>query len=298
MTEKQSKRRRFQFGLRSALGLILVFAIVMFTWVGPAMKQRRVGRLLRANNFSVEYSSKPWYVPQKLFEVMGSDYFTRITHVESQPVTQLNRFPFIKNLKIPHGDPVGSLNGIFPNLNSVELRNPQSVASLVDLKNLELLRDAKFRSQPYPLLPRIKTLDVGLATKSFDCHHLASFPSLEVLLIRTECHNEHLIGKAQELKLLRIGTYSHSGVPLQLDGVGELQQLASLTINGCDVPDLTPIQQLPKLETLRLEGKTEADLTPLLKMTQLRHLTLSGVFPDDEVDALRDALPDCLIFVN
>lgn len=87
--------------------------------------------------------------------------------------------------------------------------------------------------------------------------------------------------------------------------IGELRDLEYLELFWTAVQDLTPLKSLPNLMDLNLSKTTLLDISPLLEMKQLRRLWLANVnilvsqksrktrkLTEDEMQALRDALPD------
>ena len=72
--------------------------------------------------------------------------------------------------------------------------------------------------------------------------------------------------------------------------------LRELNLSGNALEDITPLSWLTAIETLDLSGNNISSLQPLMSMTWLKKLDLSGnPLDNEELDALREALPDCEI---
>ena len=83
-----------------------------------------------------------------------------------------------------------------------------------------------------------------------------------------------------------------------LSPLTSLQNLEYLELFMNDITDLTPLTQLPNLIDLNLCQMELKDVTPLYEMKQLKRLWISRRKPawtEEEMQALREALPDCEI---
>lgn len=77
-----------------------------------------------------------------------------------------------------------------------------------------------------------------------------------------------------------------------------LQELEYLELFMNEDMDLTPLTKLPNLTDLNLCQMTISDISPLYDMPQLKRLWISRhkpAFTEEEMQALREALPDCEI---
>lgn len=80
--------------------------------------------------------------------------------------------------------------------------------------------------------------------------------------------------------------------------IASLKELEYLELFMNDFTDLTPLTELPNLIDLNLCRLKLTDLTPLYEMKQLKRLWISGKnpkFTEEELAALKAALPDCEI---
>lgn len=77
----------------------------------------------------------------------------------------------------------------------------------------------------------------------------------------------------------------------------DMVQLEHLDLSGCRVYSLEGIERLTNLEYLSLYDTAITDLSPLFELKNLKKLYLSTGFAENEVDALRAALPDCDLYV-
>ena len=67
-----------------------------------------------------------------------------------------------------------------------------------------------------------------------------------------------------------------------------------LDLSDKGISDVSPLTGLTNLEELYLEANQITDLTPLAGLTKLKILNLYGnPIPDDQIEMLRKALPDC-----
>lgn len=70
--------------------------------------------------------------------------------------------------------------------------------------------------------------------------------------------------------------------------------LQELNLSANSLEDITPIASLNALETLDLSGNNIRTLQPLMNMDGLKRLNLKGnPLTEEQVDELREALPDC-----
>ena len=76
--------------------------------------------------------------------------------------------------------------------------------------------------------------------------------------------------------------------------LAELTLLEELFLQGNKITDITPLAELTGLEELYLEANQITGLTPLAGLTKLKILNLYGnPIPDDQIEMLRKALPNC-----
>lgn len=67
----------------------------------------------------------------------------------------------------------------------------------------------------------------------------------------------------------------------------------TITISGCGLTDVTPLQNLPYLYRLNISYNDISDITPLLNMTGLEYLDVTGnPISEADMEKLRKALPD------
>ena len=79
--------------------------------------------------------------------------------------------------------------------------------------------------------------------------------------------------------------------------VSALTGLSTLQLSDNRVANLSPLSSLTNLKTLYLDGNPIRDLTPLYQLSGLRTLSMKGItFTGDELDALKEALPNCNVF--
>lgn len=80
--------------------------------------------------------------------------------------------------------------------------------------------------------------------------------------------------------------------------LASLKNLTYLELFMNDVEDLSPLLELPNLTDLNLCQMELEDVSPLYEMKQLKRLWISRrkpAFTEEEMQALREALPDCEI---
>lgn len=78
-----------------------------------------------------------------------------------------------------------------------------------------------------------------------------------------------------------------------------LSELTTLGLANNRVSDLSPLSGLEKLEEIYMPGNLVADPRPLFGLGSLRKLTLTGnPIPASGSDALRKALPNCVVYVD
>ena len=75
--------------------------------------------------------------------------------------------------------------------------------------------------------------------------------------------------------------------------------ILSLDLSGNELSDLSPLGCLTAVETLDLRMNDVSALSPLYKLTTLRTLYLGGnPVAEDQLELLRQALPDCEIVLD
>lgn len=88
-TNGQPKRRRFQLGLRTLLGLVALTAIWLGFVVNRAERQRRAVAAVRHLGGEVAYSDGASWSPEWLRAWAHEDYFQSVTAVSLMDVTQV-----------------------------------------------------------------------------------------------------------------------------------------------------------------------------------------------------------------
>ena len=78
-----------------------------------------------------------------------------------------------------------------------------------------------------------------------------------------------------------------------------LTGLTFLQISDNTVRDLTPIAGMKSLKTLYIDNNPITDFTPLYGLSALRTLSMKGIeLSSSQLDALREALPECSIYAD
>lgn len=81
-----------------------------------------------------------------------------------------------------------------------------------------------------------------------------------------------------------------------LEDVTTFRKLKHLTFSDNQIRDLSLLRELPDLETLAICGFRADSLEPLYDLSKLYELTVSsGSYTDEELSALRAALPNCTV---
>lgn len=105
----------------------------------------------------------------------------------------------------------------------------------------------------------------------------------------TQIGNLSYLSELETLRLRGCGLSS-------ADGLQNLAGLRELDLSMNDIRDPTPLASLHRLEVLDLSGNRLQSAQYFVGMTWLRQLNLSGnAITPEEIDALRAALPDCVV---
>ena len=146
------------------------------------------------------------------------------------------------------------------------------IGSVATLANLELARCGLTTSPSSPPPSTLRTLNL-MQNDLTDVSALRRLSSLEELSLGL---NERLA---------------------DISPLAKLTALRSLSISGTAVTDLSPLASLTGLETLDIEGCRIESIEPLLGLKGLRTLYAAGCgLSAAEIDALGQALPDCIIY--
>jgi len=144
---------------------------------------------------------------------------------------------------------------------------------------------------PLAKLKNLKDLSLG-RTRVSDLSPLAKLKSLEELHL----HDTHVsdLSPLTELKNLESLALSDTQVS-DLSPLAELTNLERLYLRNTQVSDLSPLAELENLEVLGLTGTQVSDLSPLAELESLEYLYLPTQVSDEQVQKLRQALPNCEI---
>lgn len=139
----------------------------------------------------------------------------------------------------------------------------------------------------------IKSLDkmINLVSLNWWCSEITDLNPLKKLK-KLECLNLRGV----------IEVYDDSGViePLgsitDISPLGGLTNLKTLRLDGNCISDIRPLKNLSNLTTLDLSYNDISDISPLEELANLTYLKLEGnPINDDSIDALKRAIPNCVI---
>ncbi len=178
-------------------------------------------------------------------------------------------------------------------LTESDIENLLKMENLTDLTLTETaLSDMDFLTG----LPNLKTLTVYFGNIE-DCSALGNMTTLETLRIRATVVRDY----SPFAGLADTGVTELDSGESSIDDLTPLSGLTGLEklyLDHSDLPeDLSPLCSLTNLEILDLSYTNVADVTALSGMTNLEKLDLSYTdAAEEDIEALRQALPDCEIF--
>lgn len=259
-----SKRRWFQFSLRTGFIIVTLLCVALSLWIVPAERQRRTVAAIEAMGGAVDYA--PF-----LAHIDGSGV-SDPRESEAFPKTFLRRW-------LPPD--------YFDEVRIVLLQNMRLTdANLAHLRGLTSLESLA--------LDNTQNTDGGLA-------HLQGRTGLQYLALGRSQVTDAGLAHLQGLTGLRDLYLGHTQVTdaglVYLQGLTSLQGLG---LNDTQLTDagLVHLQGLTGLQTLRLDNTqvTDAGLAHLQGLTGLRWLDLTKTQVSDAgVAQLRKALPNCSI---
>jgi hypothetical protein len=269
--DAQPQRRRFQFGLRTLLAVVIVVAIPL-AWIA---KERR----------------RSAYEEQiaKQLRNLGSREVTLAGPYDSE---ELHKY--------------GKLQGGWRKLAQHVLGNrilriwepPAKFADLTLLVGLTNLQSLDLRSTPIsdltPLagLTKLEFLHLGGSAVT-DLSPLVALVNLQSLsLDGTKVSDFTPLSHLSELKILRLQNTTIA----DLAPLAGLTQLLNVYLSKTPIDDLTPLAGLPHLTNLDLHDTQVKDLTPLKGLKDLARLKVRNTrVTKEQIEALRAALPNVQI---
>jgi len=277
ITDQTGQRRWFQFRIRSLLILTLIVAATMAFWVRPAMLQRAVVRTLPADA-TVGYdfqtagggaSLTPAYVPGRLVDLLGIDFFADVTSVQVIVMSE-NVYPHLGQLH---------------NIEWLDIRDRNiSPAHLANLTPLTRLRGIRLR---------------GASFQNSAIVHLSHFNTVQSLdLTFAEVGDGALeyVNQLRDLRTLRLG-----GTRITDAGLIHLQKLRNLEhleLFETQITDagLAALRDIPELQSLRLGATqiTDASIDHMIAMRKLAAVELydTKITPAG-IARLEAERPDC-----
>jgi len=169
------------------------------------------------------------------------------------------------------------------------------VESLVRLSSLRSISTGYWSAEASEPPPGPYTLDsfVGSGASLCDLSALTSFKSLkEVGLGHSNAGDLTPLAGLWRLEAI----YAENAPVHDISPLAGLKNLETLRLCSTLVSDLSPLAELRKLKHLALDQTNVTDLTPLKGHDQLETLSIVGTLVSkEEVQALRQALPNCVI---
>ncbi len=176
-----------------------------------------------------------------------------------------------------------------------------------ELSSLEELTLAygNLRTCIFPCFPNLKTLNIFECL--YDADHvyevLSEMENLTELYIEVDSELEEMgedsldINGISSVKSLTRLDLPSTGLT-DISPLSSLVNLQHLNLNFNSISDITPLASLENLQFLDLMGNPISDITPLLSLKNLKTLYIGGLdynISDEDMERLREALPDCEI---
>ena len=173
--------------------------------------------------------------------------------------------------------------------------NLTDISSLADLDSLKVLELCDLPIDDFENIGSIDTL-VELSLQNLNIKDISPIYSnnLQTLcLSRLPIVSIDFIEESSKLENFALLECNVSDV----HSVGNLKEITSLTITNTPVKDITPLSNLKTLEMLSLMNNNISDISPLKSFINLKRLYLQGnPLTEDQIDELREALPNCDIY--
>jgi len=268
--ELPTKRRRFQYSLRSLLLVITVLCIWFAYIANEARKQKNaVAQIQEMEGWvrhdyefdedgkNIKDAQPPG--PDWLREWIGIDYFCDVTWI---------------------------------NLIGAQVKDLSPLEKLPNLEVLSLSYTQVSDLSPLINLAKLKFLLVGNSQVN-DLSPLAGLTKLESLyLLQIPVSDLTPLKNLTNLKLLMIWQSQVA----DLTPLAGLTNLERLDLWDAPVKDISPLKGLTELIWLNLVGTQVTDLTSLENLTNLKNLSLGNTpVSKEEVQKLQIALPNCKI---
>lgn len=233
MTTTKTKRRWFQFRLRTLLLVVTVFAVCMAWYVSRAQRQRRTVAALRAMGGRVVYNADlrlPELAPAWLQRLLGDDYFFSVSHLD------LSRNTGVDDETLVHLDELAHLR-------SLDLGQTQVTdAGLGSLKGMSELESLKLEGIPIT--------NEGLA-------HLAGLRKLHFLAIDSpQVTDQGLVSLKGMTKLRTLSLRRANLTDAGLEHLDGLRSVEYLYLSGSGITDgrLADLKGMTQLRVLGLGG--------------------------------------------
>lgn len=145
---------------------------------------------------------------------------------------------------------------------------------LAQVQTLTLTPEVADLSQ-LSLLVNLTSLDASALGRSADWRILAGLTQLETLLLPPATLDSASLSTIGTLYALHRLSLAGCGVTT-LAPLESLTALEELNLSNCSVGDCTPLSGMVRLRTLQLDGNAVTDLSPLSNLTALENLSLDG----------------------
>ena len=163
-----------------------------------------------------------------------------------------------------------------PNLEILELRNTSvtdlnPLAELTKLKTLQIDSPKVVDISPLLNLPKLTTLELDTSAL-LDFSVLGQFSNLSQLGL-TNVNDFDISFLSHLTKLEGFGLYKGSNINLAEISKHIPKNLSKLSLNACELRDITDLSGLNQLEMLSIDHNNISDLSPLSRFTRLKELS-------------------------
>ena len=171
------------------------------------------------------------------------------------------------------------------------VRDFKPLTNFTDLLALDLDETVISDLSPLRNLSNLSTLTLRKTNVS-DIEPLSKLTQLNVLILSdTKIQNLNPITDLKNLTFLTVsGTKVSNFGPIR-----NLKQLKALDLMNTRIVDLSPIAELENLTELILPDCELPDISVLSKMKNLKQLVLMGEVPKEQIDFLKEKLPDLTV---